>query len=131
MYLVKSTLIVNMKFKSSFFSHFPTLVLGLISIPLAAQEKIPFDNDGLIKVKKRTILEMYEPGLVLPAEERLQLKKDHLAQLKERKEIIDTMNISTRKRKQLLKELYRSPFDDKWNKVITTIQTEEEENEDY
>jgi len=79
------------------------------------------------KIKKHTVLEQYESDLVLSAEDRLQLKKERIATIKKRKGIIDTLDISERQRRRLLKELYRTPFSDRWEKVIAEIEFEDEE----
>jgi hypothetical protein len=84
-----------------------------------------------IKVKKHTVLAQYEPELVTSADERMRLKTERLQTIKERRLIIDTLDISDRKRKKLLKELYRSPFSYKWDKVIAEIQGEFEDEDEY
>ena len=104
-------------------------LLCLISITASAQNESKSPDNKSIKVKKYTVLAQYEPELVIPAEERLQLKTDRIATIKEKRQIIDTLDISDRKRRQLLKELYRSPFTYKWDKVIADIQPDEEEEE--
>jgi hypothetical protein len=38
---------------------------------------------------------------------------------------MDTLNISERQRRRLLKELYRSPFSNEWNKVIADLEFDE------
>ncbi len=93
---------------------------------LAAQEERPADKKEVLKVKKRTIMERYEPGLVLSPEERLQLKRARLATIKKRRSIIDTLDISDRKRRRLLKELYRSPLSNRWDKVVADLTFEQE-----
>lgn len=83
-----------------------------------AQEKAKKDTDKTIKVKKRTIMERYEPEMVISAEERLQKKLERLAEIKRKRAIIDTLSISNRKRRKLLLELYRSPFSTRLSKAI-------------
>ena len=82
-----------------------------------------------VRVKKHTILERYESGMVAPADERLRLKKERLAEIKRKRSIIDTMNISDRKRRKLLKAHYRNPLSEQLNKAI--VDTKFEEEEDY
>ncbi len=82
-----------------------------------------------VRVKKHTILERYESGMVVPADERLRLKKERLAEIKRKRSIIDTMSISERKRRKLLQALYRNPLSDQLNKAI--VDTKFEEEEDY
>jgi hypothetical protein len=84
------------------------------------------------KVKERTLMEHYAPELVLPADERRQLKVERYYWVTEREAVIDTLDISNRKKRRLLKELHRSPFSDHYDKVLGSLYTEEgsEENPD-
>ena len=102
-------------------------VLGCWQIK--AQQNSSGNEKKEIRVKKHTVLSQYEPELVVPAEERLQLKTDRLNTIKERRAIIDTLSLSDRKRRRLLKELYRSPFSYHWDKLIADIEEEETEEE--
>ena len=77
-------------------------------------------------VKKRTVLEQFDSDLVISPEERIKLKIDRVAAIQERLEIMDTLKLSERQRRRLLKELYFSPFSDEWNKVIADLEFEEE-----
>ena len=79
-----------------------------------------------LTVEKRTVLERFDSDLVISPEERIKLKMERIATIQKRQEIIDTLNISERQRRRLLKELYRSPFSDQWNKVIADLEFEEE-----
>ena len=81
-----------------------------------------------VTVKKRTVLERFNSDIVISPEERMKLKLDRMAAIQQRLEIIDTLNISTRQRRRLLKELYHSPFSNQWNKVIADLEFEEIEN---
>ncbi|UCD61716.1 MAG: hypothetical protein JSV59_03870, partial [Flavobacteriaceae bacterium] len=71
------------------------------------------------------VLERFDTDLVISPEERMKLKLDRMATIQQRLEIMDTLNISTRQRRRLLKELYRSPFSNEWNKVIADLEFEE------
>jgi hypothetical protein len=82
------------------------------------------DKKGL-SVQKRTALEQFESDLVISPEDRMKLKKERFIAIQKRLEIMDTLNISDRQRRKLLKELYRSPFSDEWNKVIAGLEFEE------
>lgn len=82
-----------------------------------------------LRVKKHTVLAEYEPDLVVSADERLQKKSDRIQLIREKRAIIDTLSITDRKRKRLLKELYRSPFTNHWDKMIAEIESEEEEED--
>ncbi|MEX0290638.1 MAG: hypothetical protein AB3N14_16150 [Flavobacteriaceae bacterium] len=84
-------------------------------------------NKKEIKVKKKTVMEQYEPEMILTVDDRIKLKKDRLALIKKRRSIIDTLDISDRRKRRLLKELYRTPHSYKWEKLIADIEFEEEE----
>ena len=94
-----------------------------------AQEKTKKDTDKDVKVKKRTVMERYEPELVISAEERLQKKKERLAEIKRKRSIIDTLSISNRKRRKLLLELYRSPYSERLSKAIADAEPKKKEKE--
>ena len=106
------------------------LVLFIGSWNLCAQESPAKTTNDQVRVKKYTVLAQYEPELVVPAEERLQLKNERINNIKERRAIIDTLTLSDRKRRKLLKELYRSPFSNHFDKIIADIVEEDELEED-
>ena len=83
-------------------------------------------NKKEIKVKKKTVMEQYEPEMILTVDDRIKLKKDRLALIKKRRSIIDTLDISDRRKRRLLKELYRTPHSYKWEKLIADIEFEDE-----
>ena len=105
-------------------------MLFLGSWNLCAQERPAKTTNEQVRVKKYTVLAQYEPELVVPADERLQLKNDRINTIKERRAIIDTLTLSDRKRRKLLKELYRSPFSYHFDKIIADIVEEDEVEED-
>ena len=116
-----------MKLNSKFWAHYFFLFLISGCWHLAAQQSSIKTEAKEIKVKKHTVLAQYEPELVVPAEERLQLKNNRLNTIRERRAIIDTLSLSDRKRRRLLKELYRSPFSYHWDKLIADIEEDEED----
>lgn len=106
----------------------PLLLTGLviaISTGCWAQDTIPKKPQKL-EVKKYTVLAQYDKQMVLSAEERLRLKTERRELVQKRREIIDTLNISERRRRRLLKELYRSPFSTKWDRLVTDLQVEDD-----
>ena len=117
-----------MKPNSIFWTHYFFLFLIAGCWQIEAQQNASIANSKEVRVKKHTVLSQYEPELVVPAEERLQLKNARLNTIRERRAIIDTLTLSDRKRRKLLKELYRSPFSYHWDKVIADIEEEEEED---
>ncbi len=81
-------------------------------------------------VQKRTLMNKFEPAYVMPYEERLELKDRRIAKQKRTKRILDTLSISDRKRRKLMRELKRSPFSKRIDEVImANTQFEDEEND--
>jgi len=74
-------------------------------------------------------MEQYEPELVLSVDERVRLKKKRIATIKRRRGILDTLDISERRRERLLKALLKNPFSDKLNKAVAEIEFVAEEVE--
>ncbi len=99
------------------------VLLGSYSI--AAQEVANVRKQE-IRVQKKTVMEQYEPGMILTVDDRIKLKKERLATIQKRREIIDTLDISDRKRRRLLKELYGTPHSDQWEKLLTEIEFEDD-----
>ena len=100
--------------------------MGFFLVDVNAQSQ---ENDTLgkkLKVEKWTILEEYEPDMILSAEDRISLKKKRIVEAKRRKGILDTMDISDRKRKRLLKDLYKNPFSDRLMKTLADTKFEDE-----
>jgi hypothetical protein len=71
-----------------------------------------------IKVQKRTLMDKFEPDLVKPVDERIALKEKRIASQQQTKKILDTLDISDRKRRRLMRELRRSPFSERIQKTI-------------
>ena len=118
-----------MKLNSIYWAHYLLLFLIAGCLQIEAQQIASNAKSNEVRVKKYTVLSQYEPELVVPAQERLQLKYERLNTIKERRAIIDTLSLSDRKRRKLLKELYRSPFSNHWDKLVADIEEEEEEEE--
>lgn len=99
-----------------------SLIYLLGSTQLIAQDSIPGKKNQNIKVKKYTVMERYEPELVLSVDERVRLKKERMATIKRRRGILDTLDISERRRERLLKALLKNPFSDKLNRAVADIE---------
>jgi len=89
------------------------------------QEELQNSIKKELTIKQRTVLERFDSDLVISPEERMRLKLNRRSAIEKRLEIMDTLNISERQRRRLLKELYRSPFSNEWNKVIADLEFEE------
>jgi len=103
-----------------------SLIYLLGATQLIAQDPDPGKKSHNVKVKKYTVMEQYEPELVLSVDERVRLKKERMATIKRRRGILDTLDISERRRERLLKALLKNPFSDKLNKAVADIEFNED-----
>jgi hypothetical protein len=83
-----------------------------------------------LKVQKRTLMGQFEPTLVKPVEERVALKEKRIAYQRTTKRMLDTLDISDRKRRKLMRELRKSPFSDRITKTILAETEFEDEVKD-
>lgn len=104
-----------------------SLIYLLGTTQLIAQDPVPGKKSHDVKVKKYTVMEQYEPELVLSVDIRVRLKKERMATIKRRRGILDTLVISERRRERLLKALLKNPFSDKLNKAVANIEFIEDE----
>ncbi|WP_299433205.1 hypothetical protein [uncultured Maribacter sp.] len=82
-----------------------------------------------IKITKYTVMSKFEPDYVIPAEERIAQKKHRIFETYRKKDMLDTLDISERKRKKLIQDLRTSPFSDRLSKsVIVNTKFEDEED---
>ncbi|CAM3380572.1 hypothetical protein [Zobellia roscoffensis] len=79
------------------------------------------------EITKYTVMERFEPKVMLTIEERTQLREERLAETKRRKEILDTLDISERKRQRLLQDLITEPFSNRLSRTMAEIEFEDEE----
>lgn len=106
-----------------------SLCMGLLCmLPIVAQDSIiPKAIKKNIKVQKYTILEQFEEELVVPVEERIQLKEDRIVKYIRTKELLDTVDISKSKRRKLMRDLRRSPiYSERLNRVIADTKFEDD-----
>ncbi|MDO6601763.1 hypothetical protein SAMN03080594_102709 [Arenibacter palladensis] len=102
------------------------LVMVFFLVDGNAQSKESDTLGKKLKVEKWTVLEEYEPDMILSAEDRMALKKKRFVEVKRRKGILDTMDISDRKRKRLMRDLYKNPFSDRLMKTLADTQFEDD-----
>ncbi len=98
---------------------------GIFMATAQSTEKTP------VKVQKRTLMNKFEPDYVKPVDERIALKEKRIATQRKTKKILDTLDISDRKRRRLIRELKRSPFSERIHKTIlaeTKFEDEIDEN---
>jgi hypothetical protein len=100
-----------------------TAVLWLSVATIYAQAA-PDAPDQPIQVKRYTVMQQYAPELVVPADERARMKEERITTVRYREAVIDTLDIPEWKKRKLLRELYRTPFTDEWDKVFTSMEPE-------
>ncbi len=109
---------------------FPLKTLGLLCMITGtsafAQQKLQDDTKNM-EVTKYTVMERFEPGLVLSTEERVELKEAYKAERELRREIIDTLHITERKREKLLNDLAKNPFSARLSRTLTLAEIEFED----
>jgi hypothetical protein len=87
--------------------------------------------DPAARVRIHTVMERYAPEYVLPPDERRRLKSERRDTIASRRAVIDTLDISRRKRRRLLRELYHTPFSDEYREVLSTLELEDGEESEY
>lgn len=94
--------------------------------PLYAQNVMVKPNKEENEVQKYTVMEKFDPNLVIPAEERKRLKVRRTLLIAHRRSILDTLDISKRRRQRLMRELHKNPFSDRINRTFADIEFEDE-----
>jgi len=82
-----------------------------------------------VKVQRHTVMSRFEPEIASSEKERLEKRKNRIAETERKLSILDTLNISERRRKALLRDLKYSPFSNRLNKA-TLVDTKFEETSD-
>ena len=106
----------------------PVILLASLST-IHAQDSVALPSEKELKIRERTILAQFDSQLVQSADERLQKKLDRREFILRRQAIIDTLDISERRRRRLLKELYNSALSERWDRMVTKLQYEEDPDE--
>jgi hypothetical protein len=100
------------------------LLAGIwLTTALLSAQADPSDTTQLdLQVKRYTLMQQYAPDLVVPADERIRMKEERITTVRYREAVIDTLDIPGWKKRKLLRELYRTPFSDEWDKVFTSME---------
>ena len=99
-----------------------------ISMQLSAQTVMVKTDDAENEVQKYTVMEKFEPKLVIPADERMRLKEERKKLIAHRRNILDTLSINDRRRQRLLRELNRNPFSDRINRTFAEIEFDDDKD---
>jgi len=106
------------------------IILCIGNVELHAQDSVALPTKNELKVRERTVLGQFESDMVLSADARLKKKLERRDLITKRKSIIDTLDISERRRRRLLKELYNSPLSNRWEKLVATMEYEEDPDQE-
>lgn len=71
-------------------------------------------------------MERFEPGYVVSVQKRAEMKRKRIEDAEHTLGVLDTMNISNRKRKQLLRDLKYNPFSERLSKFIVETKFDDE-----
>ncbi len=94
------------------------------STTLQAQEKKQSHE-----VTKYTVMERFEPQMILSPEERVDLKEERMAEIQRTREIVDTLDISERRRERLLNDILQKPYSARLSKTMAKLEFEDDESE--
>ena len=98
---------------------------------IIAQQSATKVNPKDVHIQKHTMMEQFEPELVISANQRLVMKNQHAAEIRLKRSILDTLTISNRKKRRLLRDLKNSPFSQRLERatlVDTKFQDETDNN---
>ncbi|MDB2606982.1 hypothetical protein N9Y48_04325 [Zobellia sp.] len=79
------------------------------------------------EITKYTVMDRFDTEDNFSLEKRTQLREERIARTKRRKEILDTLDISERKRQKLLQDLVTEPFSNRLLRTMAEIEFEDQE----
>ena len=82
------------------------------------------------EIEKHTIMERFETDYMVSADGRADLKKKRIADAEHTLKVLDTMDISDRKKRLILRDLKYNPFSERLSKFIAETRFEEEASND-
>lgn len=104
---------------------FVYVCIFLFSCGLYAQENLQTPPKANFEVTQRTILAKFEEDLVLDASVRQKMKYDRILRLKKLMYILDTISLSERKKRKLLKQLSEGNTTLQWESLLADIDFQE------
>lgn len=109
--------------------------LGIVSVSAqetvsetTAEKSIIFTIDkSTIKVQQHTIMERFEPEMVISVKERLQKKLNRATDTEVKICILDTLDVSAHKKNKLFLDLKYAPYSERLHKAtLAEIQVDDE-----
>lgn len=101
-----------------------SILLFSVAQVFAQEDKVVLNTD--FEVQKYTVMERFEPGYIISAKKRAEMKNKRIADAKHTLSVLDTIKISNRKRKLILRDLKYNPFSDRLNQFIVDTKFEDE-----
>jgi hypothetical protein len=95
----------------------------LTTVKKTATLKIDKSN---VKVQRHTVMSRFEPEFASTQKERLEKRRERIAVTELKIRILDTLNISERKKRILLRDLKYTPYSNRLNKA-TLVNTQFED----
>ncbi len=105
---------------------FTSYLVFLCTSTLISQQRAVEIERNYQPVKKNTMMARFEPELTISAKERERMKAERFAEIKLKMEMLDTMDISQRKREKLLVDIINKPFSTRLSSKMSDSQFEEE-----
>ena len=109
----------------------PVKTLAIIVILLTASQSfaqkasVKIDTSN-IRVQRLTFMERFEPESVISMKQRMAQKKERIAETEWKIGVIDTLDISERKRRLLFKDLKHNPHSNRLQKATATTSFEDD-----
>ena len=103
-------------------------VLMCTSFTTFAQTQFKSAEKTNAEVTRHTVMERFDPQLILSAEERIKLKEDRVAEINRRRGILDTIDISERKREKLMRDILKDPFSPRLARTLAEIEFEDDKD---
>jgi hypothetical protein len=100
------------------------------AVTVKKTETLKIDKSN-VKVQRHTVMSRFDTEIASSEEERMSKRQERIADTEQKLSILDTLDISNRKRKALLKDLKYTPYSTRLNKatVVTKYESEEETTE--
>lgn len=90
-----------------------------------AQQETFSSLEDRYEVQERTILGKFDQDLVLEASTRREMKVERIIRLKRRMLILDTLSISERKKRRLLKAISHGSYSSEWEALLVDLEFQE------
>ena len=84
-----------------------------------------------VKVQRHTVMSRFEPEIASTEQARMEKRQKRIAETEYKLRVLDTLDISERKRRMLLRDLKYTPYSNRLNKaVIVDTKLEDDDSKD-